>query len=181
MSPSLQRVLVIGSSCVGKSTFARALADAASLPYVELDQLFWGPNWTAKPLEEFRSLVDRASAAERWVVEGNYGDVRDVLWPRAGVVIWLNYTFPVIFWRAMRRTVFRNITRQELWSGNRESFTRSFLSRESILVWVVTTFRRRRKQFEALRASGSFPQLAWLEFTHPNQAQEFLRQVHNAG
>jgi hypothetical protein len=130
---------------------------------------------------EFRTLVSTVSSADQWVIEGNYGDVRDILWPGADLVIWLNYAFPLIFWRALRRTIARNITRQELWHGNRESFKRSFLSRESILVWVATTFGRRRTQFEALRASGTFPHLEWLEFTHPDQAQEFLRQVQNAG
>ena len=63
MSPPLQRVLVVGSSCAGKSTFARALSDATGLPCVELDQLFWGLQWTAKPAAEFRASVDSASAA----------------------------------------------------------------------------------------------------------------------
>jgi len=151
------------------------------MPHVELDHLFWGPNWVAKPLEEFRSLAGNASAGERWVIEGNYSAVRDLLWPKATVVIWLNYSLPVVLWRAVRRTVSRNITREELWHGNRESFRRSFLSRESILLWVVTTFRRRQQQFEALRASASFPQLTWVEFRNPVQAQHYLRSLQHAG
>jgi hypothetical protein len=51
-----------------------ALSEVASLPHVELDDLFWGPNWAAKPLEEFRSLVSAACATDRWVVDGNYSD-----------------------------------------------------------------------------------------------------------
>ncbi|MEO5698160.1 MAG: toxin [Burkholderiaceae bacterium] len=168
------RILVIGSSCAGKSTFARALARASGLPWVELDQLFWGPNWTAKPLASFRALVGEVAAGERWVIDGNYSDVRDILWPRADLVVWLNYGFTLVLWRAVRRTVSRNITRGELWHGNRESFRRSFLSRESILVWVVKTFQKRRRQFAALRDGVSFPRLAWVEFQRPAQAREFL-------
>jgi len=180
MSQAVSRVLVIGTSCAGKSTFARALAQVQALPYVELDQLFWAPNWTAKPVEDFRALASAATAGESWVVDGNYGDVRDILWPRANLVIWLNYSFPVILWRALRRTVRRNFTRQELWHGNRESLKRSFLSRESILVWVSTTFRKRQRQFAALRESGTFPQVTWVEFNRPAQAQQFLRSFSNA-
>jgi len=181
MSPPPQRVIVVGSSCAGKSTFARALSEAAALPCVELDHLFWGPHWTAKPTAEFRALVDAAAAADSWIIEGNYGGVRDVLWPRAELVVWLNYDFPLIFWRALRRTVARNLCGQELWHGNRESIKRSFLSRDSILVWVATTFRKRRRQFHELRAGWAFPHLRWLEFRHPAQAQIFLRQVRRGG
>lgn len=181
MLPALTRVLVIGSSCAGKSSFARALAQSSGLPHVELDQLFWGPNWTAKPTREFRALAEAAAAGERWVVDGNYSAVRDILWPRATAVIWLNYGFGVVLWRALRRTVARNITRQALWHGNRESFKRSFLSRESILVWVATTFRKRQRQFAALRASGAFTHLTWIEFDRPAQARQFLRSVDNVG
>ena len=169
-----RRVLVIGSSCAGKSTFARALSQLAALPCTELDELFWGPDWTPKPPEAFRALAADAAAGERWVIEGNYSDVRELLWPRAELVIWLNYPFALVCWRALRRTLARNLEREALWHGNRESFRRSFLSRESILVWVATTFRRRRAQFEALRAEGAYPQLAWLEFRQPRQAQAFL-------
>ncbi len=171
---SRNRILVIGSSCAGKSTFACALARASGLPWVELDQLFWGPDWTAKPLEAFRALASEAAAGERWVIDGNYSDVRDILWPRADLVVWLNYDFGVVLWRAVRRTVARNVTRRVLWHGNRESFRRSFLSRESILVWVAKTFHKRRRQFAALRAGASFPRLHWVELHRPAQARQFL-------
>ena len=34
-------MVVIGSSCVGKTTFARSLALALSFPHIELDALYW--------------------------------------------------------------------------------------------------------------------------------------------
>ena len=44
--------------------------------------------------------------ADRWVIDGNYGKVRDVIWPRTTAVIWLlNYSFPVVFSRALGRAV----------------------------------------------------------------------------
>jgi adenylate kinase family enzyme len=181
LSQTPQRILVIGSSCAGKSTFARSLSKRSNLPYTELDHLHWGPNWSAKHLDEFRALTDTASAGDQWVIEGNYSAVRDLLWSRANTVIWLNYSFPLVLWRAVRRTIHRSFTRQELWHGNRESLRQSFLSRESILVWVITTFRKRQKQFEALQSSGLFPHLAWIEFRSPAQAENFLRTGQHAG
>jgi adenylate kinase family enzyme len=41
----MQRVLVLGSSGSGKSTFARKLGEITGLPVVHIDQLFWEPGW----------------------------------------------------------------------------------------------------------------------------------------
>jgi len=180
MSASFERVVVIGSSCAGKTTFAARLSKVLGLPAADLDELFWAPNWQPKPLEEFRRLTEQAASCERWVVAGNYSDVRAVLWPRATAIVWLNYGFAVVLWRAVTRTVRRIATREVLWQGNQESFKRSFLSRESILVWVVSTFHKRRRQFQALRTSNSYPHLAWVEFNHPAEAERFVRSLNEA-
>ena len=76
---NLSRVVVIGTSCAGKSTFAQALADISDLPRIELDALHWGANWQPKSSEEFRRLVAEAASAESWVADGNYGVVRELV------------------------------------------------------------------------------------------------------
>lgn len=171
----MSRVVVIGTSCAGKSTFARKLAHLRNVPHVELDQLFWGPDWTPKPPEQFRALVAAATEAEQWVVDGNYSGVRDILWSKASTVVWMNYGLPTVLWRAISRTVHRTFSQAELWHGNRESFRRSFMSRESILVWVVSTCRRRQREFANLRTRAAYPHLSWLEFGSPAAAARFLR------
>jgi adenylate kinase family enzyme len=171
--PSAARVIVIGTSATGKSTFAQQLATIKSMPLVQLDPLFWDKDWTPKPKEEFIRLIEAATAQNEWLVDGNYGAVREQLWSKANVVIWLNYSLPVVLWRGLKRTVKRVISQQELWHGNKESFRRSFLSRESILVWILTTHARRTREFEALKASGEYT-LEWIEFKHPRQAKQWL-------
>lgn len=74
------RYIVIGTSGAGKSTFAQSLAKATDCPYIELDKLYWGDNWTAVPASQFESRVMDATAGERWVADGNYSAVREALW-----------------------------------------------------------------------------------------------------
>ena len=181
MDVSFERIVVIGSSCAGKSTFAAALARELGCTAVELDHLYWGPNWTAKPLQEFRQLTEQAVAPACWVVSGNYGMVRDVVWSRATLVIWLNYSFATVLGRALRRTVRRMVTREQLWHGNYESFRRSFLSRDSILVWIVTTFQQRRREFQQLRTGAAFPHLKWIEFRRPREARRYRARLAARG
>ena len=169
------RVAIVGTSCSGKTTLARALASRLDVPHVELDALYWLPNWQARPDDEFRDLVAARTAGTRWVVDGNYRRVaRAVLWPRASVILWVNYPLPLVLWRGLRRTLRRSITAEELFAGNRESLKRAFLSRDSILLWVVKTWRRRRRDYGALYAQRRYPMT---ELKHPVDAERLLARL----
>ncbi len=175
--PDLDRVVVIGTSGAGKTTFSRALAGILGVPHIELDAIHWQPNWTGRNRAEFRTLTGKVVAQDSWVVDGNYHVVRDIVWPRASTVIWLNYSFTIVFWRVFGRTLKRIIRREEIFSGNRESFRLAFLSRESLLWWVITTYSRRRKEFRALFNERVFPNLSLIEFRSPDQAHMFLESL----
>ena len=41
------RIVVVGTSGVGKTTLAKDIAAALAIPHVELDALHWDPGWTA--------------------------------------------------------------------------------------------------------------------------------------
>ncbi|WP_427914142.1 AAA family ATPase [Ramlibacter sp. MMS24-I3-19] len=180
-APLLQRVVIVGMSGAGKSTLARRLAQAMGAPHVELDALFWGPGWEPHFPAEFRACVQAAVQGERWVVDGNYSSVRHLVWPRATAIIWLNLSLPRVFTRVLVRTVRRAASGQVLWNGNRESWRRSFFSRESILWWVARNHAPRRRQFAALKqAAGSGPP-AWIELRTPRAVDEWLSSVEGRG
>lgn len=175
------RIVVIGSSCAGKTTFASELARARGCPRIELDGLYWGADWTPKPQDEFLRLLAQAVEQTSWVADGNYSSARHVLWPRATTIVWLNYGLALVLWRGLRRTLARCLFGVELYHGNRESLRRSFASRESILLWIVTTFHRRRRDFSALRSSGKFANVTWHEVTSPAQARQLLATLQDKG
>lgn len=172
-----QRLAVIGSSCAGKSTFARNLSELWDIPHVQLDALHWGPNWTPVPSEELRAAVDAATQGERWVIDGNYNSIRNLIWPRADTVIWLNYSFPTVWRRALIRTFSRAWNQEELYSGNRETFRKALFSSDSILLWILQTYRRHRREFPQEFAQPQHAHLEVLEFRKPAQAAAFLEQV----
>jgi adenylate kinase family enzyme len=177
MTSQLERVIVVGTSCCGKTTFSRRFAEILKYPHIELDALYWGPHWVAKPVDEFRRLVESAVSRHRWVVDGNYGAVREAIWPTATLVIWLNYDFITVFRRAFIRTLRRSLSAEELYGGNRESLARAFLSRDSILWWVISTFKRRQRSYRELRETNRFPQLEWIELRKPVEAERFLQAI----
>lgn len=177
MPPPLHRILVIGTSCSGKSTLARRLGAALHAPVIELDELHWEPNWQERPRTEFRRLVAEATAGPAWIADGNYQLIRDDLWPRATHVVWLDYSLPRLLWRGLKRSLRRSFEGESVCNGNRESLRRTFLSQDSILLWILKTHHRRRAEFAALRQSGQHPQLEWLIFRDPRSTAVWFRAL----
>jgi adenylate kinase family enzyme len=172
----IKRVAVVGTSCVGKTTFARKLSTCLGVCHIELDALFWQPEWVERPVSEFKLLIEQETSVDHWVADGNYSPVRDIVLGRATDIIWLNYSFPLVLSRALSRTVSRILTREELFSGNRESLRQSFFSRDSILFWVLKTFRRNRVKYVSLKSSDEWRHLKFREFWHSSEASAFLSQ-----
>jgi len=110
---------------------------------VELDAIYWLPNWQVKPLDQFRTDVKAALDAcpQGWICVGNYSHVQDLVLSQADTVLWLRLPFRISFWRLFKRTVTRAWTKQPLWEGNpnQESWRQSFFSRNSILLYAITS------------------------------------------
>ncbi|HGM6936289.1 TPA: adenylate kinase, partial [Serratia marcescens] len=73
---------------------------------------------------------------------------------------------------------------RELWpgTGNRESFRRSFFSRESIVLWTIRTYSKNRRKYLAEMARTDAGR-RFKRLRSPRQAADFLRtlpQVHSS-
>lgn len=175
------RVSVVGTSCSGKTTLARKIAEANGIPHIELDAIYWRADWNPLPVEEFRRAVEVQVAADEWVVDGNYSKVRDLIWPRATHLVWLNLPFPIVFWRAVSRTLIRVITQEELFAGNRETLRLAVFDRDSILWWVIRTYGRRVREYRQLIDDHRYPDLVIHEVTNSAEAQAVLLDLSDAG
>jgi len=151
-----RRLVIVGTSGVGKTTLARSAARSLGATFIELDALHWEPGWTEAAPGVLRDRVREALTAERWVVDGNYLHLRDLVWPLADTVVWLDYARHVVMRRVVWRTLVRALGREVLWSGNRESIARAF-GRDSIVRWAWDTFDQRRAEYGELLLGPTRP------------------------
>jgi adenylate kinase family enzyme len=168
---------VVGNTGSGKTTVSSELARRLESRHIELDALNWGPDWTPKPTEMFRRHTTDAISGDKWIVDGNYSLVRDIVWPRAQVLVWLDYSFLASLRQLFMRTARRIMDREELWAGNRERLTTQLFSRDSIFWWLITTHRRYRTEYTELLASDAFNHLKVVRLESRRETKKWLDEV----
>lgn len=177
----MERINIIGPAGAGKTSLAGELAAALGMPHIELDGLFWLDNWVPVDKETFRQKVEMALATPRWVVDGNYSSkVQDLVWERAQMVIWLDYPFLLVLSRLVRRTFRRALTGELLWGSNRESLLKAFFSRDSLILYFLRTYKKKRKQYARLSVSPEFSDIQFVRLRSPRQARQLLAELTSA-
>jgi adenylate kinase family enzyme len=172
----LMRIVVIGTSGAGKTTLARAIAARFALSHIELDAINWQPGWRDQARHDpvtFARRVAEVIQAEEWVIDGNYGDVRDAIWRRATHLVWLDYDWPVIMARVIRRSLLRVIWRTELWAGtgNRERW-RHLLRPSHPIRWAWSTWRRHRAETAERLCRPAYAHLVVLRLLRPRETRD---------
>ena len=171
-SPS--RVLFYGVTGSGKSSAARAYAKATGLPEFSADDdIGWLPGWQQRTVEEQRDIAAGIAAQDRWVLDSAYGVWRDVVVPRAELVVGLDYPRWLSLARLIRRSLRRALTREPVCNGNQETLTRLFVE-DSIIRWHFRSFTRKRQVMRGLQADPDMPPA--ILFRHPRQLDAWLAQ-----
>jgi len=174
----MRRVSVAGISGSGKTTVARALAERLGVPYVELDALHHGPNWTEATADELRARVETAIAAapDGWVIDGNYrSKLDDIVLAQADTFVWLEPPMRISLVRLWRRTWRRWRTGEELWHGNRETVRGLIDPRYGMISWAAQSHFRHKRQIPAALARN--PHLRLARLRTQREVSDFLASV----
>lgn len=172
------RVNIVGTSGSGKTTFGRQLAEILKVPFIELDAIYWGPDWTYLEDKDLFPALAKALEGEHWVLDGNYSRTTPIKWRRVQAVVWLDFNFPRTLYQAVTRAVQRLVTKVELWpgTGNRETLRKLF-SEESIVLWTITSYWRKRRNLLAALQSDEIQHIRFHQLRSPHQAEDFLKQA----
>ena len=137
---NMKRIMVIGCSGSGKSTFSRKLHEVTQLPVVHLDQKYWKPNWVESTDEEWRKTISEIVKEDEWIMDGNYSGTWDLRIPRADTIIFIDKPTYVCLYRTTKRIISHyGKTRPDMTKGCPERFDLQFFH------YVLTYNLRRRK------------------------------------
>ena len=88
-----RKIIVLGCSGSGKSTFSKKLRKATGLPLVHLDNIWWKPDRTHISREDFDRKLAEILKGDKWIVDGDYSRTYEVRFKACDTVIFLDYSF----------------------------------------------------------------------------------------
>lgn len=173
------RVVIVGRTGSGKTTLAREVASALGVKHVELDSLYFGPDFSTAPLDVLRDRTTEAIAGERWVTDGNKSAVRDLVWPRADTIIWLDYPLAVSLWRLARRARGRASSLQSsaFESGDKAGLPKQLVAAAKGVLTALRSHAGQRREYPKLFAALENQHLAVARLRSPRATQRWLAEV----
>ncbi|MFN7038779.1 MAG: adenylate kinase [Alphaproteobacteria bacterium] len=168
----MNRIFIIGTSCSGKTSLAKILSQKLNIETYDLDEYIWLKNWQLQNREEYEKIVKTILNEPQWIISGNSSFVRE----KADTLIWLDYSFKTIFWRAIKRCLKRIIKKESCCNNNIETFRRTFFSQDSILLWIIKTYKKRKKEYIELFATTN--NKICLRFSNPNETQIWFDKLN---
>lgn len=157
----MKRIFIIGVSGSGKTTLAEKVAKKLKVKHLDKDDAYWLPGWIKRDTKEHDKIIDKFTKQDKWVISGNTSDLSSPIWKRCDAVIWLDYGILRCCYRSIIRTIRRVRDSEKCCGGNYESISR-FFSKNSILIWSITSFRKRQKVY------GEF-------FSRPDNKKQYIR------
>jgi len=165
----MKRVLVIGTSGSGKSTLAQRLAGCLGLPFFASDHFYWETGWKSAASEKVCQQVMEVVQREAWVLDGNFDNLRELVWRQADCIIWLDYSLLTIGTRIISRNLRWMLTCRPTWSGNRMTLPRAVsgirhalktyaLKKQNFPVWLAELPNTTVQHFHTSRETE-----AWLQ------------------
>jgi energy-coupling factor transporter ATP-binding protein EcfA2 len=178
-----ERILILGRTGSGKTTLARELATAFGMAHVELDSLYFGPDFSRAPLSLLRERTSAAIAGERWVTDGNKSAVRDLVWPSADTIIWLDYPFYVSLWRLAKRARTRTsvLSAEAAQTGRRSGLPKQMLAAARGVLTALKSHRGQRRKYPRMFAHPAHQHLAVARLRSPRATRQWMARVTEVG
>ena len=95
-------------------------------------------------------------------------------------IIWLDFSFIRTFFQALRRAILRIHSGNEIWpdTGNKETFSKTFLSKDSILLWTLKNFLKNRRKYRQMMDDEKYSHIQFIKLNSPKQCCLFFEELN---
>ena len=164
-----KKIVVVGVSASGKSTFARAIQKRTGLPLTHMDTIWWKPGWIEVGEEDASKQLEAITLGPEWLIEGYIPKtVRPIVFERADSILYLDYPPIVATMRYLKRWwKHRKNPRPEL-EGSPESFDFKYMK----LIWRKGEAISLNKFLKLVENQEKI-----ITFTSPKKAKAFLKKI----
>lgn len=176
------KIAVIGCIASGKSTLSMKLCNQkrVRLKYIQLDYVYWKPNWTHPSTSEFQNslqkVIDDVKQDDKYhgyVIDGNFDkQCKNIKWNEVDTVIWLDYNFWIVFYRGIKRTLVRIWNKTPVCNGNIETFPH-LLTKNSVPYWVWVCHHKFNDRVATL--AKEFPDVKVIRLVSPRQCASLIQ------
>jgi len=76
--------------------------------------------------------------------------------------------------RVNKRSLIRSFKDEELWAGNRETFWKTFFTRDSIILWTLKMFHKNRKEYPKLFEKLKYSHIKFIRLRSDKEVEDFV-------
>jgi len=171
------KIVVVGATGSGKTTFAKKLSQYINIKHYELDALFWKPGWVESGNEEFRKKISEVTELSAWIIDGNYARNQDLTIGKTDTIIWLDRGKFRSVYRVLMRSLKRIIDKKPLWDNNYESLRMLLSFKNSIVVYAYRSHKWKKMRYTILFGNENLKVPKCIRIKNKRDEREFWKNI----
>lgn len=170
----MDKIVIIGSPGAGKSKLAKTLSRILHIRVFHLDRLFRLQNWSKRPLEARKDIMQMLVREQQWIIDGNYFNTSELHLKTADSIIFLGISPLICLGRIIKRhRVSDGFVRRDIPKGSKDKL--SLLLILKVLYYPIGDRRIFEQKLSNYISNGEHKQLIWLR--SKNEVKDFLTQL----
>lgn len=169
------KILVIGYSSSGKSTFSKRIGQVYNLPVLHIDKIYFAPNWVERDRKQVEKEIRAFMKNDAWIIDGLYRKYAKERFELADQIFVFDFNrFKCLYGAIVRRFKYHNQNRDSIADGCKERLNLSF-------IWWILFGGRKKESKILLKNIETTYNSKVVVFKTRKQASRYLRSIGYTG
>jgi adenylate kinase family enzyme len=165
------KIVVVGYSASGKSTFSKALSAFYGIPVLHIDTIYFGPNMYIHDKQQTESQIHSFMAQPSWIIDGTYRYLATERYDLSDQMFLFDFNrFKCLMGVLKRYTKYRGNQRDTMAKGNPEKLDWGFIK------WILWDGRTKASK-QLFNAFQTTYQNKIVVFKNRRQVTAYLNQL----